>query len=79
MEDFDRCAGRAADRLSYRLWGNASELIALARERFQQGFDLYPDGPLFNMTAEQLDLEANEELADAIVYIARRLALADPR
>lgn len=69
LADFDRLAAQAAERLSYRLWGDAVPLIAGARERLLLGFDLYPDGPMFEWDAEQLSKEADEELEDAINYV----------
>ena len=73
LADFDRLAPQAAERLSYRLWGSSEPLIALARERMIDGFDLYPDGPMFEKTADELSKEADEELADAIVYVVQEL------
>jgi hypothetical protein len=75
LTEFDRYAHQAADLLSYRFWGDQERLIALARERLIAGFDLYPDGPMFELTADALSAEADEENADAIVYLARRQAL----
>jgi hypothetical protein len=77
LADFDRLAGRAAEIAAERFKSEAWETIALARERFLQGYDLYPDGPLFKMSIPQLRLETREENADAINYIVQELVLEE--
>lgn len=81
LADFDRLAATAAERLSYQLWGGeeTSSLIALARDRFLLGYDLYPNGPLFKMGSEQLIREAREELADGINYKVQEIVLEEER
>jgi len=50
-----------------------SELVALARGRYALGVFRYPAGPLYSQTRDELAGEIAEELADALVYAARRL------
>jgi len=52
-----------------------SELVALAVGRYALGCFLYPEGPMFKKTRDELAGEIGEELADAIVYASQRLNL----
>jgi len=52
-----------------------SELIALARGRHAWGTLRYPRAPLYRKTQDELAAEIGEELADALVYAARKLEL----
>lgn len=51
------------------------ELITIARARHISGHFVHRDGKLFEFDEGRLDKETLEELADAIVYQARRLDL----
>lgn len=55
---------------AYRL-----ELLAMARGRFAEGVFRYPGGPLYHKTEAELVTDVAEEIADALVYAARKLAL----
>lgn len=52
-----------------------TELITIAEGRLALGSFAFPEGPLYLKTREELAVEIAEELADAIVYAARRLEL----
>lgn len=52
-----------------------TELISIAEGRLALGSFAFPEGPLYLKTREELAVEIAEELADAIVYAARRLEL----
>lgn len=56
---------------------DGSDLIAVARGRHVTGHYRYADANYLEYDADRLLAEAAEELADAINYIARRLALLD--
>ncbi len=77
LAEFDRLAVLATDSLLAHLTERRGRLIALARERFEQGFTTYPDGPIFEWTEDHLSCERDEETADSIVYEVFRLALRD--
>ena len=50
------------------------ELLALARGRYALGCFLYPTGPMFKKSRDELAADIAEEIADAIVYASQRLA-----
>ena len=52
-----------------------NELVALARGRYALGVFRYPSGPLYRKSRDELAADIAEEVGDAIVYAARRLAL----
>jgi hypothetical protein len=54
------------------------ELIAMARGRFAEGVLRYPDGPLYRKSEPELLAETAQEIADALVYTARKLSLDKP-
>lgn len=54
------------------------ELIAMARGRFAEGVLRYPDGPLYRKTEPELVADVAQEIADALVYGARKIALPAP-
>jgi hypothetical protein len=72
LRAFDANAHRALSLLIERL-SDSHHLIGLARERHIEGHELYGDGRLFEWDDEQLDRARDEELADAIVYVTRKL------
>jgi hypothetical protein len=72
---FERHADLAVTYLTRYLEEKREALIDLARERFLEGFVLYPDRPLFRKSSWELLGETDEELADAVVYVARMLDL----
>lgn len=75
LASFDRHANLAVTYLISYLEEKREEILHLARQRFVAGYDLFPDRPLFSKTPEQLLRETDEELADAVVYVARLLDL----
>jgi hypothetical protein len=77
IAEFDHFAALAVEDLIDWLREAPEALIATARERLVLGFDNYSDGPMFKMGITRLGIEASEELADAIVYIARQLTLIE--
>ena len=75
LSSFDRHADLAVTFILRYLEERREDLIELARERFIEGFDLYPDGPLFDKSSWELVEEGDQEGADWIVYVARMLDL----
>ena len=55
-----------------------SELVAMARGRFAEGSLRYPEGPLYRKTQNELAADIGQEIADALVYAARKLSTARP-
>lgn len=51
------------------------ELITMARGRYAEGVLRYPHRPLYGKTAPELDAETAQEIADALVYMRRKLDL----
>jgi hypothetical protein len=76
LADFDRNAKAAVEELVNHLNTHGPELIALARRRFIGGFEEFPEGRIFTFSPAELIAEENEEIADAIVYRARRRAVS---
>jgi hypothetical protein len=74
LDAFELHAPNAVDSLINLLGSNRATLIALARARLIQGFETFPDGPMFTWEAQRLSGETLEELADAIVYKAFEMA-----
>lgn len=54
------------------------ELLAMARGRFAEGVLRYPDAPLYRKTEAELVADVAQEIADALVYGARKIALPAP-
>lgn len=65
----------AFDHLLLFMEAFRSELIAMARGRYAEGVLRYPDGPLYRKTGPELDAETAQEIADALVYMRRKLDL----
>ena len=74
LADFDRHSAQAVELLVNLLNENKAGIIALARARFIRGFEMYPEGRLFAFGTSRLTQETLEELADAVVYTARKQA-----
>lgn len=77
LADFDRHADGAIEILVNLLNTPAgrANVKALARARFIQGFDQFPEGRIFTFGVNRLVEETLEEMADAVVYEARRQVL----
>lgn len=75
LDRFDRWAEDALDELIRTLERNRDEIIAVARARHITGHFAHGDGQLFELSEGLLDVETWEELADAVVYTARKLDL----
>lgn len=75
LRSFDRHADLAITYLIRYLDEKRDMIAMLARARFVEGYDLYPDRPLFSKSSWELLHETDEELADAVVYVARMLDL----
>ena len=76
LADFDQHAKVAVEELVNHLNAHGPEIIALARRRFIGGFEEFPEGRIFAFSPAELLTEENEEIADAIVYGARRRAVS---
>ena len=77
LADFDRCAPAAVSWLGAFLEEYREPLIHLARGRQVAGHFRYRDRLMYEYDRDRLGAEIAEELADAIVYAARRLDLVD--
>lgn len=77
LDLFDRNAQAAVDEMVAWLTDHGGDLIALARGRHVEGHYRYEDKGLFEHSHRDLLAEAAQELADAIVYLARRKHLLD--
>lgn len=75
LDTFDRHADRAVDEIIEWLTEHRADLIALARGRHVEGHYRYGDKGLFEYGGRELQAEAAQELADGIVYVARRIHL----
>lgn len=75
LADFDRNAAAAVRWLALFLEEYEDSLIHLARGRQVLGHFLYGDTLMYEFDRKRLAAEIAEELADAIVYAARRLDL----
>ena len=73
MESLHPHTEAAVDHLIEWLTRDKHALIQLAKGRHIHGHYLYEDKFLYEYTPSRLRAEASEELADAIVYIARML------
>jgi len=74
-QDFDRHADAAVSWLIAFLEEYREPLIDAARGRLVEGHFRYGDRLMYEYTAEQLNAETVQELADAINYQARKLDL----
>ena len=72
LEVFDLHAGAAVGEIIAWLADHEAELVALARGRHVEGHYRYEDKGLFEHSHQELRAEAAQEIADAIVYLARR-------
>lgn len=77
LHDFDVHAPAAVSWLIAFLTEYEDALIHLARGRQVSGHFLYGDKLMYEFDRPRLAAEIAEELADAIVYAARRLDLDD--
>lgn len=75
IADFDRNAVDAVGWLKMFLDEYEDALIHLARGRQVAGHFLFGDKLMYEFDRQRLTAEIAEELADAIVYAARRLDL----
>lgn len=75
LEAFDRFAPRALEFLIVWMGQHPDDLIAVARGRHITGHYRFQDAGLFEHDRAGLVAEAAEEIADAIVYLARKLQL----
>lgn len=75
LHGFDLHSGEAVDYLIEWLSSEREALIAMARGRHVWGHYRYNDSLMFEYNEHQLKVEAAEEIADAIVYLARRLQI----
>ena len=75
LDRFDRHAHTAVARLRAMLDEMEDEIVTIARARHITGHYVHGDRELFEYTAGRLDKETLEEIADAVVYQARRLDL----
>lgn len=75
LADFDHSADAAVTWLASFLEEYREPLIHLARGRQVAGHFLYGDRLMYEYDRDRLAAEIAEELADAIVYAARRLGL----
>lgn len=75
LGDFDRQADAAVTWLENFLYEYREPLMVLARGRQVAGHFLYGDRLMYEFDRDRLAAEIAEELADAIVYAARRLDL----
>lgn len=72
LDRFDTNAHQAVDQLIAMLNEHRDEIITVARARHITGHFVHGDTVLFEYTAGRLMKETFEELADAVVYMARR-------
>lgn len=72
LEIFDKHATAAVDEIIEWLTCHRGDLIAVARGRHVEGHYRFGDVGLFEHGKQALLAEAAQELADAIVYLARR-------
>lgn len=79
LEAFDRHAPDAVRFIITWLTENHGDLVAVARGRHVTGHYRYADAGLFEFDTDALLAEAAEEVADAIVYLARRIHLLNAR
>lgn len=70
---FDTQATNAVEFLIDWLGDHAADLIAMARGRHVEGHYRYQDRNFLEYDSDELLAQAAQELADAIVYISRRL------
>ena len=77
LRDFDSQADAAVTWLIAFLDEYRPELVHLARGRQVLGHFMYGDRLMYEYDRARLAAEIAEELADAIVYAARRLDLKD--
>lgn len=77
LDIFDRHADQAVDDLIGWLMQHRGDLIAVARGRHVLGHYRFQDVGLFEHDIDGLTAEAAEELADAIVYTARKIHLTE--
>jgi hypothetical protein len=75
LSDFDAYADAGLAWVVGFAESHADELLTLARARHITGHWVHGEGKLFEYDRGRLAKEVAEELADAIVYAARRLAL----
>lgn len=75
LDRFDRHADHALTRVVQMIEEMRDEIVTVARARHITGHFVHHDGELFEYDAGRLDKETLEELADAVVYQARRLDL----
>lgn len=78
LEQFDRHADLAVDEIIVWLRHHRRDLIAVARGRHIEGHYRYQEAGLFAYDDNHLLAEAAQEIADAIVYLARRAAISAP-
>ena len=79
LADFDRYADQAREVIVNRWNGpDSKRIIALARRRLLEGFETFPDGPMFKKTHDELVVEADEEAADELVYVVQQIVLDQP-
>lgn len=64
---FDELAGRALGLANYIL-EHDNDLLAVARERLEDGYKLY-GSEMYGWSAEERKRNVIEELADALVYL----------
>jgi hypothetical protein len=75
VAEYDRYAPRALEILINRLNGpDGKRIIALGRSRLIQGFDTFPDGPMFKKSPQALRADTDEELSDGLVYTVAQIA-----
>lgn len=72
LELFDKHAAAALDEIRDWLDNHPDELLVIARGRHVEGHYRFGDKGLFEYGHMELKAEASQELADAIVYLARR-------
>lgn len=75
LDVFDKNSREAACYVVSWLAEHSDDLIAVARGRHVMGHYRFQERGLFEYDVDGLLAEAAEELADAIVYIARRIAI----
>jgi len=73
IADYDRHAPRALEILINRLNAEGKKRIAQGRERLIQGFETFPDGPMFKKSPAELRADTDEEISDAIVYTVEEI------
>lgn len=55
------------------------ELLSLAAGRYAEGVFRYPERPLYAKSEAEVTVDLAQEIADAIVYAARKIELAEPK